>query len=262
VAWAPSWKPAEYIRAGAEVIITNTYAAARPPLAAAGLGDQVDAINRGAAVAALAARTRTAGDRPVAIAGSLSHVQMGDSPREWPTDDPGIRDVYAEQAGVLADAGVDVIVIEMATAAAWVLPAVDAALDTGLPVWVGLSFDRPEGGGAPTLRGNPDEPTDGLVQALIAKGVTALFIMHTEVELVDDVLPDLVAAAGPVPVGVYPHSGTFIPPRWTFGNISPEDLATAATGWVTHGARFIGGCCGTTPAHIYSLVNVSKEGQC
>lgn len=246
----------DYIRAGAEVIITNTYAAARPPLTAAGLADRVEEINRGAAEAAIAARDHAAGNRPVAIAGSLSHVLMGDSPRAWPTDSAGLRSIYREQASVLAESGADVLVVEMATAAEWVLPAVDAALDTGLPVWVGLSFEQPQDDGIPTLRGNPGESLDGLLQALIHRGVAVLFVMHTEVEVVDHVLPALVTA--PAPVGVYPHSGKFVSPRWTFGHVSPDQLASASERWMAKGATLIGGCCGTTPAHIDRLADEAQ----
>ena len=62
--------------------------------------------------------------------------------------------MFREEASALADAGVDVLVVEMATSATWVLPAVDAALETGLPVWVGLSFEQLDPAATPTLRGN------------------------------------------------------------------------------------------------------------
>jgi S-methylmethionine-dependent homocysteine/selenocysteine methylase len=247
----------DYIRAGAEVIITNTFSTCRPPLVAAGLGERVHEINRGAAEAAVAARHSSAADRPVAIAGSLSHVQMGNSPREWPTDDRGLHAVFREQADVLAEGGVDVLVVEMATAESWVFPAVDAALETGLPVWVGLSFEQPVGSPAPVLRGDNEPSPDGFVSALIGRGVSALFVMHTDVDVVDGVLPR-VLAAGVVPVGVYPHSGTFQSPNWTAGTITPERFALAANGWVSQGATLVGGCCGIAPAHIRQLVEEAR----
>ena len=70
-------------------------------------------------------------------------------------------------------------------------------------------------------------------------------------------LPSLLAA-GPVPVGVYPHSGTFVSPNWTFGDISPEEFAAVARGWMEQGATLIGGCCGMNPAHIDRLAQEAR----
>jgi homocysteine S-methyltransferase len=248
---------ADYIRAGAEVIITNTFAAARPPLAAAGLGDQVVEINRGGAEAAVGARRQADAEATVVIAGSLSHVQMGSSPREWPVDEEGLRAVFREQAGALAQAGADLLVVEMATAEPWVIAAVEAASETGLPVWVGFSFESAGADGVPMLKGEHHQPLESAIVALAARGVSALFVMHTDVDVVDDALPRVLAAAT-VPVGVYPHSGTFESPHWIVGTISPEDLAARTRAWIEQGARLAGGCCGTDPSHIREIAKEAR----
>lgn len=248
---------ADYIRAGAEVIITNTFAAARPPLAAAGLGDQVVEINRGGAEAAVAARRQTDGKSTVAIAGSLSHVQMGSSPREWPADEEGLQAVFREQAGALAQAGVDLLVVEMATAEPWVIAAVEAASETGLPVWVGFSFEPAGADGVSLLKGERNHPLTGVIEGVTSRGVAALFVMHTDVDVVDSALPRVLAAAT-VPVGVYPHSGTFESPHWIVGTISPEDLAVRTRAWIEQGARLAGGCCGTDPSHIHEIAKEAR----
>jgi S-methylmethionine-dependent homocysteine/selenocysteine methylase len=247
----------DYILAGAEVIITNTFAAARPPLAAAGLGHQVVEINHAGAEAAIAARRRVRGDGTVVVAGSLSHVQMGASPREWPADGEGLRDVFREEAVALADAGVDVLIVEMATAEPWVLAAADAALETGLPLWVGLSFEPAAEDGVPMLKGEPEQSLENVLSALAARGVSALFVMHTDIDLVDDALLRVLAAAT-VPVGVYPHSGTFESPHWIVGTISPEALAARTTSWIEQGARLAGGCCGIGPSHIRAIAKEAR----
>ncbi len=241
----------DYLRAGADVLITNTYAAARPPLTAAGLGDQVEAINLRAVEAALAARERVAPDRPVALAGSLSHVQMGGSPREWPAGEAGLRAVYREQAELLAGAGAEVLVVEMAGAASWVVPALAAARATGLPVWLGLSA-QPGSGDPLLVRGHPETRFADLAAELARVPVDAVFVMHTDVEQVDEALA-VVLGQWDVPVGAYPNIGTFRSPHWVFGAITPEQLAAAAARWVARGARLVGGCCGVRPAHIAAL---------
>ena len=78
-------------------------------------------------------------------------------------------------------------------------------------------------------------------------------VMHTLVE-------DAPAALGEVvggwdgPVGAYPHAGRFVMPNWRFTDqISPEDFASEAEGWVASGARVVGGCCGIGPGHVRAV---------
>src|ERR1700750_1762173 len=127
----------DYIRAGADVIIANTFPANRAALDVDGDGDRVEEMNRAAVAAALAARERAAGGREVAVAGSMSiwGPWEGAAGDDLPSD-AVLLDVYREQAGILADAGVDLIVLEMLDVR-WA-PALTAARETGLPVWAGL----------------------------------------------------------------------------------------------------------------------------
>src|SRR5262245_59742548 len=72
----------DYIRAGADVIITNSFSTARHVLEPAGLGDRVRALNQRAVALAQAARENAATGRPVAIAGSISSFRADDTPAE------------------------------------------------------------------------------------------------------------------------------------------------------------------------------------
>src|SRR5262249_5476637 len=129
----------DYIRAGAEVIITNTFSAGRWPLEPAGFGGRVEEINRNAVRAAIEARER-AGRPDVLIAGSISRTAAVDYDGSIrPVD---VRAVYDEQVAVLADEGVDLIALEMMAAVEHGLPALDAARSTGLPIWLGVSATR------------------------------------------------------------------------------------------------------------------------
>ena len=166
----------EYIRAGAEVIIANSYAASRAALEPAGLGDRVAEANRSAVRAALRAR-EAAATRPVAVAGSMSSfspidmdAEALDRPHPGPTaDDPRFPTLadFREQAGLLAEGGVDLIALEMINAQGYGRAAVAAAAETGLPVWLGVSPFRLEDGtpGRPArprrrreLRGTAERP--------------------------------------------------------------------------------------------------------
>jgi S-methylmethionine-dependent homocysteine/selenocysteine methylase len=237
----------DFIRAGAEVIITNTYAAGRWPLEPAGLGDRVAEANRNAVRAAIEARERAG--REVLIAGSMSRtaaVEYGGAAR--PVD---ARAVYDEQAALLADAGVDLIVLEMISAVEYGEPALAAARSTGLPVWLGLSAGRGENGRLVAWH-NEDVAFDDLVRALVAPDLGAVLVMHTEIADVDDAL-EVVMSNWTGPVGVYPHAGDYIPPHWQFSDLTPDELVENTSRWVARGARIVGGCCGTRPAHIAAL---------
>jgi homocysteine S-methyltransferase len=250
----------EYIRAGAEIIIANTYAANRAALEPAGLGGQVAEVNRAAMAAALDARAAVA--RPVAVAGSMSSfcpAVMGGGPPGSPPDAawdetwfPRLAD-FREQAQLLAGAGADLISLEMIGGSGYGRAAVQAATETGLPVWLGVSpFRRPDD----TLGALPDLGDGGafedLVSALAAPGLAAVTIMHANPAVVPEAI-GTVRRRFAGPVGVYAETGRWAPPNWVFSDLTPEQYLTEALTWASLGARLIGGCCGTGPEHIAEL---------
>src|SRR5262245_53219036 len=139
----------DYIRAGADVIITNSFSTARHVLEPAGLGDRVRALNQRAVSLAQAARENAAGGRPVAIAGSISSFRADGAPAEQ------LAANYREQAELLAEAGVDLIALEMMADVEQAAPAIRAALATGLPIWVGFSCRVAVDGTVQLLDGSP-----------------------------------------------------------------------------------------------------------
>jgi S-methylmethionine-dependent homocysteine/selenocysteine methylase len=241
----------DYIRAGADVIIANTFPSNRVAMEAAGHGDHTEAMNRAAVAAALEARDRAAAGRPVAVAGSMSiWGPYEEAPREDAPPAALVRDVYGEQAAILADAGVDLLVLEMLDVR-WAA-AVGAALETGLPVWAGI-WAHLDADGRPVTpqAGTPledDLPTllDG------GDGLEAVLVMHSAVGATLPAL-DVVARHWNGPRGAYPHAGHFERPNWVFEDIAPEDLAAEAGRWLDQGATLVGGCCGTGPAHIAAI---------
>ncbi|MBC8242317.1 MAG: homocysteine S-methyltransferase family protein [Alphaproteobacteria bacterium] len=239
-----------FIRAGAEVIIANTFSSGRHMLDPAGHGDQVATINHNAVQLAREARDNAAG-KPVAIAGSICEWAAAES-SEWATP-KAVAQTSREQALLLAEAGVDIIALEMCERPEYSTRVVESALETGLPVWVGVSAMRHKGCDHLSVFDDATRHFDDLVQALAGYPVQALNIMHTPVPDVDAAL-DIVQKYWPGPVGVYPESGYFIMPNWQFVDvISPDDLALAARGWVDRRVRLIGGCCGLGPDHVKAL---------
>lgn len=241
----------DYIRAGAEVIIANTFASARHALEPVGFGDEVERANRVAVEAALGARARTA-EGDVAVAGSMSDFIADRENPEWRRESR-LRATYREQAEILAEAGVDLLAMEMMQLPEIAIPAIEAALDTGLPVWVGASCRRVAAREQLAFFDYSDRDFRELLEAIDGLAVGVVGIMHSEVP---DIAPGLEAVrerwAGPL--AVYPESGYFTMPNWQFVDIiSTDDLVAEARGWREMGVQIIGGCCGIGPEHIEAL---------
>lgn len=246
----------DYIRAGADVITTNTFATSRQALTAAGLGDRFVEINRRSAQAAREARDRVA-DRPVLIAGPLFPGFHSANPDTRLPDPPPDRATLTgwlrEQADAMAEGGVDVFVLEMIPTAFWAQAALDAIAQTGRPAWLGLSYTPPT---AQRRRIAIGDILADLLAAPPSAEMMALTVMHTEVEHVDGAL-DEVQPMWDGLLGVYPHHGRWHPtrdvPEFEPLPIASSELVEAANGWVRRGAQIIGGCCGITPEHIRAL---------
>ena len=240
----------DYVRAGADVIITNTYATAPHVLETAGLGDRVGALNRRAVALAREARENAAVGRPVAIAGALSSFRVSVTPVGR------LESSYREQAGLLAEAGVDLIALEMMSSPETAGPAIRAAVATGLPIWIGFSCRLAEDGTVESFDGSPF--VAGLTEdlALLADlppGDVAVTVMHTLTEETAPAL-EIVRRHWHGVTGAYAHSGRWVDPEWEFSDsISPEDYLSAAQRWVEMGAQIIGGCCAIGPEYIRLL---------
>jgi len=251
----------DYIRAGADVIIANTFAAARHTLEPGGHGDKVAAINRAAVRIAQEARDRVA-DRPVAVAGSMSHAiadakapypkPAARADRDWRAP-ATLKATYEEQAGLLAEAGVDLIALEMFQGEDLSLPAIEAALATGLPVWLGTSCGHADAAGHLPTFNHAHIAFDDAVDRMLRPGFQAVIVMHSEVEDTAAGL-EAVRRRWKGALGAYPDTGHFVMPEWHFdGRVTPAALVAAAQGWVAMGAQIIGGCCGVGPEHIRAL---------
>ncbi|MGB3633073.1 MAG: homocysteine S-methyltransferase family protein [Rubrobacteraceae bacterium] len=239
----------DYIRAGAEVIITNTFPASKHVLGESGVGDRFRELNARAAELANEARENVA-EGPVYIAGSIStfpaRLDYGYNPGESEA-----RENYNEQAEVLAEAGVDLISPEMMRDLEQTQYAVEAATATGLPVWVGFSCKRTEDGTVVLWDGR--STLAEALENLPLQDISLVSIMHTQTE---DTVPALreLRKYWDRPLGAYPHYGEFIMPNWQFTDkISPEAFASEAQQWLDAGAQVVGGCCGIGPEHIRAL---------
>ncbi len=239
----------DYISAGADVIITNTFATARHVLEPAGMGERFRELNIRAVTLAKEARENAA-EGPIIIAGSISTFTARYDYSYEPRAESA-QATYREQAEVLAESGVDVIALEMMRDLEQTTYAIEAAVVTGLPVWVGFSCKTTDEGTVVLWDG-----VHTLVEALEqipSLGASLVSIMHTLTEDTPAALRE-VSERWLGPVGAYPHSGEFIMPNWQFIDmISPEDFAAQAQGWLEMGVLLVGGCCGIGPEHIRLL---------
>jgi S-methylmethionine-dependent homocysteine/selenocysteine methylase len=239
----------DYIRAGADVITTNTFGTARFVLAAAGVADEFVSVNRRAIGAALAARAEAAAGS-VAVAGAMSCFPPHYDPAAYPSAADELA-AYRELAGLLVELGVDLIAVEMLQDVEHGERALAAALETGLPVWLGVSGR--ERGGRVVAYDFPERPLEGVIAALVAMGPTVVNVMHTPLPTIAPAI-DLVRAHWAGPLGVYPELG-----ENAAAVESPESLVTAARSWVGRGVRLLGGCCGSTPGHIAALAAAREQ---
>ena len=248
----------DYIAAGADVITANTFASSRLMLTPAGFADRVDEINQVAVSAALHARelaTSKWPDRKIAVAGSLSHmvpVAAGTAKVDQtkvPSNNE-LADAFGELANILRSSGVDHIMLEMMYEPNRVPIALNAALETGLPVWFGMSARRAKDGRVISFDQHNEFPLEEITKLIPKTGVDVAGVMHTGAELIGDSL-DILRKNFSGPLAAYPDSGFFEMPDWRFVDvISPERLETFFVEWFKHGAQVIGGCCGLTVDHI------------
>lgn len=232
----------EYVAAGARVIETNTFGANTVRLSRFGLEDRVIEINK---AAARLARKATAG-KGICVAGSVG--PLGISGHE--AEERGINrsECFHEQVTALIDANVDLIFFETFLNFEEMEIALRAVPKSDCIV-VSLFACEPE---ARLQSGMPLIDAFARCRELGAKivGTNCLNDPRAMVQLFEK-LPagDLLAA--------YPNAGY---PRYTEGRYvyptDPDCFAKAARETAAQGARLIGGCCGTTPAHIAAVLKV------
>ncbi|MBT5434105.1 MAG: homocysteine S-methyltransferase family protein, partial [Rhodospirillaceae bacterium] len=242
----------DFIEAGADIIIANTYASAPHVLRHAGVDEsEARELNRlGCAIAHEAVRV-SAADREVYVAGSLSSFRAGLHLDTLPSEAEG-RASYRAQAEALAEGGCDLLIAEMMLDPVISPWAIEAAVATGLPVWIGLSA-RVTDGRVMGFHQYADDPFETVLDACLAFGGQAAGIMHSDIDVMAPALAAL-KARWDGPLFAYPHSGHFEMPHWRFDCvITPEDYVTKARGYLGMGAQAVGGCCGLGPEHIRLL---------
>jgi 5-methyltetrahydrofolate--homocysteine methyltransferase len=230
-----------YRRAGAEIVLTNTFQADAYALARAGVSSQGDAI-----VAAGVQLARKAG-APFVLADVGPLLALPDR-----TECPD-RAVLRRLLHSLE--GADGVLFET-----WSSPrALDAVAfalhevpwTTEVPLFLSLAYRRTATGKVETISGHAPET---FARHAVRHGVAALGVNCG----VDIGLQEITEILGryrretDLPLFARPNAGTL-------GNLTPMELAAHLPEWIDAGLRLIGGCCGTTPAHIEACANVLRN---
>jgi len=234
----------EYVAAGAEVIETNTFGANRIKLGGYGLADQTTAINRAAAQLATAAAQGAA-----SIVGAIGPLGIRIEPL-GPTAREEAREFFREQAAALLEGGVDGFILETFSDLSEIheaLAAVREICEQPIIAQMTIGEDLKTGYGTdlPTIAARLTEWDADVIGLNCSVGPSGILEAIEEISRYTD-----------KPLSAQPNAG--LPKAVGDRKIylaSPEYMATYARRIIAAGARFVGGCCGTTPQHTKQVRN-------
>jgi methionine synthase I (cobalamin-dependent)/5,10-methylenetetrahydrofolate reductase len=237
----------QYVRAGAEIIETNTYGANRVKLAQFGIDEELQDINRTAVEIA-----RRAAGESVFVAGAMGPLGIRLEPY-GPMALDEARDIFREQARALAEAGVDLFVLETMSNVAEIEQGILAIRDVcSLPVIAQMTIG-PEGR---TIYGDTARV---IAQRLDRAGADVIGLnCSVGPDIMLDAIEEITAVTAKK-VSCQPNAGL---PREVNGRqmymASPDYMAKYAKRLIHKGVKFIGGCCGTTPEHIKVMADAVR----
>ncbi|MCM1181409.1 MAG: homocysteine S-methyltransferase family protein [Clostridium sp.] len=239
-----------YINAGSNIIYAPTFTCNRIKLEEYGLEEQLAGMNRQLVALSKEAVAKT-GYRAY-VAGNLTMTGRQLYPIGKLTLEELI-DVYKEQIRILADAGVDLLVVETMMSLAEARAALIAAKETcELPVIISMTYNED----GRTLYGT-DPRTAVVVLQSLGADVIGINCSTGPAEMIP--LVEQMKQYANVPVLAKPNAGM---PELIDGEtvyaMTPEEFALHGRSLVQAGAGIIGGCCGTTPAHITALAQTVR----
>lgn len=235
----------DFVTAGSDIILTCTFGGNRTRLTHANLAEKIVEGNQTAVQLA----KEVIKDKNVLIAGSLGPT--GEMMQPFGTmSEEQVFEIYAEQAKILLNAGVDLLVIETQFDLTEAQAAVRAvrSLDSEIALVCSFSYDR----GVRTMMGV--KPAQ-MAEIFNEMAVDALGINCGK--SLDDNLAVLKTLKENTskPIWFKPNAGlpTANPDGSTSYDVSPQMMGDQAKTWIAEGARLVGGCCGTSPEHLAEI---------
>lgn len=239
-----------FVEAGSDIILTDTFGGTRLRMRDSSYADRAPELNRRAGELARQAASEREG---VLVAGSMGPTGSLLEPFGPLTHEQVVK-TFAEQAGALAEAGVDFLLIETMFALEEAEAAIEGARQASdLPIVCSFSYDR----GVHTMMGLT--PTK-VVEALKSSGVVAIGANCGQtLEFTEQIVHEMVAANPGLPLWVKPNAGLpkagMDPPEY---DVDPGQMADFALRFVHAGAQIVGGCCGSTPAHVKAIAEAVR----
>jgi 5-methyltetrahydrofolate--homocysteine methyltransferase len=241
----------DFVIAGSDIILTCTFGGNRIRLGHANLADKLEEVNQTAVQLAKGVTQGTS----VLVAGSLG--PMGEMLQPYGTlTEEQVFELYQEQARILVQADVDLLVIETQYDLTEAQAAVRAvrSVDPDIALICSFSYDR----GVRTMMGI--KPIQ-MAETFNALPVEALGV-NCGKSLEDNlsVLKTLKENTGK-PIWFKPNAGlpSSNPDGSTTYDVTPEMMGAQAASWIIEGARLIGGCCGTSPEHLAKIASAVKS---
>ena len=241
----------EFLAAGAQVLTTNTWGANRLKLAARGLEDQLAEINREGV--ALARKAVTQQGAVAWVAGCIGPLGVRIEP--WgPTSFAEARACFREQAAVLIEAGVDLMVLEAFEDLHEIQQAMLAVQElSDLPI---AALMTPNEEGQALFGAEPE----WFIKQIDAWGADVVGLIGGNGPAPQLRLLERLMGVTNKPIALQPNPGM---PRMVDGRLiygaTPEYLGEFAGRALAAGARAVGGCSGTTPAHIRAMRGVFRQ---
>ena len=239
-----------YLRAGAEVIETATFAASRPRLVRFGLGDLTETVN--SAGAKLAREAREVAGVDCLVAGSIGPL-AGVLDMDEPEGRSAIAVAHAEQASVLAGRGVDLLILETFFRIDELDLAIDAVREvTSLPLVALYTF------------ADESQPEVIQTQALGVRGLLERDLLAAGVNCAPGPFGALAVLQAienpPGRLAAMPNAGLLVrrEGRLLSPPATPSYLARFATQAAAAGVALLGGCCGTGPEHIKAMADAVR----
>ena len=240
-----------FVEAGSDVILTCTFGGTRLRLKESRYADQASELNRRAVELA-----REAAGARTLIGGSMGPLGLLLKPF-GPVEYAEAVAAYAEQAQALSGGGVDVLVIETHFALEEAQAAVEGARQVShLPLVVSFSYDR----GVRTMMGVKPAQVAEKFKLLDVAAIGAN--CGTTLENMDKIVQEYAAANSGLFIWSKPNAGLPSVDAATgrsVYSVSPEQMGAFAKRYVEIGARIVGGCCGSTPAHVRAIAQAVKQ---